>query len=409
MADIFGYNTRKTPYGTVRTPAVDYSALGQYGLDFIKNTVNLPTTLWNANKYVGNKMLNGVNALNDAMYTYDPKTAGKQVKQFVTGQPQSNTKQIIPNQPSGKNTNKQTIQQTVNSETGSNNNTGRKKTTSSSFTQGKNIPLPDGQNVSQYMAPEGYVDNSLIYPASAGITNQNVNTKTVTPSDLSTLSFADGVVIPKDSEWAGQGENVLGYLGTPVNQQTIVPEQNLYTNQVDTSQWTQNTPVTVNNQNTGSAFLNNANSPAKVSGQVYWSDNGKPYVYQPPYTSTGDTFKDMYAQQLMQQTSPADAWSKVGWGDAWNKGEGISGGLSNLWDKLTAQTGNAMNPQASALEKAFGGLSSAANIYSALQNQKYQSKLADIYGQQVDLQKQAQQSLLDKQNKAQSNYEASFK
>ena len=390
MADIFGYNTRKTPYGTVRTPAVDYSALGQYGLDFIKNTVNLPTTLWNANKYVGNKMLNGINALDKAMYTYDPKTAGKQVKQFVTGQQQSNTNQIIPNQPSKNVVTNPVVQQTVNSGT-------KKETKLSSSTQGKvkkpnmqklyedkTVPVVENENiasgmtpanindVNQYMTNGGDVANSLIYPESAGVIANQIRNN-------NGLTFAN----------TGNIANI-----TPDEQAMFNNAENKY----------------IANQNFAQGLGGNEYS---ALANVGFSNGMNNNMYSPTgensnYNNLSNA--DSYSKFLSSFTTANKPYGS--YGEAWNVGNkegGFLGGISNMWNQFTTEGGTQANPTASGAEKALGSLSSLAGLYGAFQNQKYQKDLMNLANRQQAFQEAQANRVNSMQDQAKQQYDLSFK
>ena len=97
-----------------------------------------------------------------------------------------------------------------------------------------------------------------------------------------------------------------------------------------------------------------------------------------------------------------------GYGDAWNKGEGVLGGVSNMWDQFTAEGGSQMNPTASALEKSFGALGTAANIYGGVMDAKYKKDMMKLADRQQAFQEGQAARVNKMQDDAQANYNSSF-
>jgi hypothetical protein len=125
---------------------------------------------------------------------------------------------------------------------------------------------------------------------------------------------------------------------------------------------------------------------------------------------SGGNIKDDLGGNLSKMLSLYEPIPKPfsGYGDAWNKGEGTLGGLSNMWDQFTAEGGSRMNPTASALEKAFGGLGNAASIYSGLMDAKYKKDLSNLANKQQAFQEAQANRVNQLQGNFQENYNKSF-
>ncbi len=226
-------------------------------------------------------------------------------------------------------------------------------------------PAPN-KDISQYMENGNSVENGLIYPASTRIVTNNGSV--VQPNALQSLEFAQGVTLPKDSEWAGQGENVFGYVGTPVGQQ-IQPQGS--------------TTSSLGDIGFANGLSNSMNLP---NGQVSPSSGW-----------------DKYLSSFTTANKPYGSY-----GEAWDKGNGVLGGISNLWNQFTTEGGTIANPTASGLEKGMQGLGQLASLYGGIQQAKYQKDLMNLANRQQAFQEAQTNRVNSMQDQAQANYAKSF-
>ena len=419
MADIFGYNYSKDRFGnTIRTPAIDYSALGDYGLQFLKNTVNLPTNLWNANKAVGNQMLKGIKALDNAMYTYNPDLAGQQVKQFVTKKQQSNTQVVVPDKP--KNTKTKTTQQKVNAPVVDTKNDSTVTTPQFKETtqQVKASSLPKFDDAAQLAFSDTY--NKALSPDA-------------TPADIAKvqqMSNKYGLGMTSQDVM-----NARNYQGQPVQEVATTNVQPVAGGTVTSAMFSNPliNPVYQGTINGQPVSVEQGQLGSLDAGSITgFNQMGGDYTgYSMPNAGTTSSLGNTsFANGLSNSTnlpngqvSPSSGWDKYlssftttnkpygSYGEAWSQGNkegGVLGGISNLWNQFTTEGGTIANPTASGLEKSMQGLGQLASLYSGIMNAKYQKDLMNLANRQQAFQEAQTNRVNSMQDQAQANYAKSF-
>ena len=405
--DIFGYNYKTTPKGVkIRTPAINYSNLGNYIADSGKSLLQIPGNM----KVLASE---GINALDNAMYTYNPKTAGKQLAQHVTGKQPTPAKPTTPVKPTTPITEQQHQQmmadidgkgRVVNPAPTNTKNTSAKNTSSKS-----NAGIVPASVATAYGTDLFSPDELKSFQANAGLTPDGIagpKTKAYAKANGIPLTQAEYNTASGNAPAAEAPSMLTGAIGA--DGKPYYPD---------------GTIIPYNPADYGRGSSATWNPQAEMGKMNYSLDaNGQPVMNTLAGTSVGQQQTGFGSgaglpgesnQSLSAMDKYYDLFKPVskpygGYGDAWNKGEGVLGGVSNMWDQFTAEGGSQMNPTASALEKSFGALGTAANIYGGVMDAKYKKDMMKLADRQQAFQEGQAARVNKMQDDAQANYNSSF-
>lgn len=109
------------------------------------------------------------------------------------------------------------------------------------------------------------------------------------------------------------------------------------------------------------------------------------------------------------QNTLSNKWGNTSYGDAWTQGNGVLGGISNMWDKFTSPNGSMANPTPSGAENFLKSLGGVGTLAGGVADLMYKSKLADLMGRQVSQQEALQNATLKSKNDWEKSYAGSFK
>ena len=207
------------------------------------------------------------------------------------------------------------------------------------------------------------------------------------------------------------------------------------------------TPVIANNNNVTSSdnngnvtsgfmnYLSNQNSQLPFSGDWKFPQNQTAPVQQSPNQAIWDRESVFDKTPIIQtgvvtpavggavagsgsnavqeamnlQNTLSNKWGNTSYGDAWTQGNGVLGGISNMWDKFTSPNGSMANPTPSGAENFLKSLGGVGTFAGGVADLMYKSKLADLMGRQVSQQEALQNATLKSKNDWEKSYAGSFK
>ena len=153
----------------------------------------------------------------------------------------------------------------------------------------------------------------------------------------------------------------------------------------------------------GGGYIVNGNNNNSALANLSFGNNVNNPNMTPAFATANGSPMDFLQRMYQPIPKPFNSY-----GEAWNKGEGITGGISNMWNQFTTENGTLANPTASGLEKTLNAGSSLAGLYNGIMNAKYQKDLIGLANRQQQFQEQQAANVNALQKQAQSNYDSSF-
>ena len=154
--------------------------------------------------------------------------------------------------------------------------------------------------------------------------------------------------------------------------------------------------------NYGKYEMPNAGTASSLANLTFADNVNNPNM-TPAFATANGSSMDVLQRMYEPIHKPFNSY-----GEAWNKGEGITGGISNMWNQFTTENGSLANPTASGLEKTLNAGSSLAGLYNGIMNAKYQKDLIGLSNRQQQFQEQQAANVNALQQKAQDAYTKSF-
>lgn len=164
------------------------------------------------------------------------------------------------------------------------------------------------------------------------------------------------------------------------------------------------------------AQLNNQNNIAMNGDEISTlsgfsvANNGKGYITN-NLTDSGavnGSGSNAFQKAMDLQNTLSNKWGNTSYGDAWTQGNGVLGGISNMWDKFTSPNGSMANPTPSGAENFLKSLGGVGTLAGGVADLMYKSKLADLMGRQVSQQEALQNATLKSKNDWEKSYASSF-